>query len=78
LIRLKRYLEKCFIKYIDILVANTEYLHEELKKTYSQNKNKSFILYPTVDTIFYDELNSYYKRNDKSQVNLFAYSRWVK
>jgi hypothetical protein len=67
----KRYLERLIIKFIDELVANSEYLRLSLEKIY---KRKSKILYPT---IILPSINSSSFEEKESKI-IFAYARWVK
>ena len=72
LILTKRYLEKFIIKFIDELVANSEYLRLSLETLY---KRKSKILYPT---IILPSTNSFSSNKDKESKIIFTYARWVK
>jgi hypothetical protein len=71
LILTKRYLEKFIIKFIDELVANSEYLKQSLEKIY---KRKSKILYPT---IILPSVKFSYPKDTENKI-VFTYSRWVK
>lgn len=68
---LKRFIEKLILKKVDIIVANSIFLREAIKKIY---KRDSFLLYPILDKYFE---NSYKKQNNNDFI-LFTYSRWVK
>ena len=80
-IKLKRFFEKCIIKNVDCVIANSKYLQDSIKDVYKIN---SKILHPVLDDKFlnYENKNhpltpSFVRRGDSSKV-IFSYWRWVK
>ena len=71
-IKIKKYIEKCIIKSIDIIIVNSLYLQKVIKDIYKIN---SKILHPVLDDKF---LN--YKSNKKLFISntIFSYGRWSK
>jgi len=70
-ILLKRYIEKCLVKKIDIVLSNSEFLKRELDNIWNIN---SQILHPVLDEGFIN-----YKHINKTKNNIiFSYSRWEK
>ena len=69
-IKLKKILEKYFIKSIDLIIVNSKYLQGEIKDIY---KIDSKILYPVLDNKFlnYKWIKSF------STNTIFTYGRWV-
>ncbi|MDP3381356.1 MAG: hypothetical protein Q8S84_07875 [bacterium] len=60
---MKRLIEKTFLKYIDIVIANSKYLQDSIKDIYNID---SKILYPILDNKFLD-YNS--ENKNKSQTS---------
>jgi len=82
-IKLKRFLEKCIIKNIDSVIANSKYLQDSIKDLY---KIDSKILYPVLDdkflnygkTLNLDFFPSKEEIDCKNVVKtIFSYWRWV-
>ncbi len=83
-ILLKRFIEKIFLKHIDIVIANSKYLQESIKDIY---KIDSKILYPVLDNKFLNYNSENKNKNDHPQPLLtkegsrpkviFTYGRWV-
>lgn len=73
IIKLKRLIEKTFLKYIDIVIANSKYLQDSIKDTY---KIDSKILYPVLDDKFLN-YNNENKNKDNLANTIFVYGRWV-
>lgn len=71
LILIKRYLEKLSLKYVDELVANSDYIKDSLKNIYFLS---SKVLYPIVDNQFIRDA-TIKKKIDKPII--FTYGRWV-
>ncbi len=74
LLRLKRYIEKFSIKYIDSLVANSLYIRDSLLIIFGQSRQIK-ILHPLVSDVFIDSKGKQSRQNEK--ITLFTYSRWV-
>ncbi len=75
IVRLKAFIEKFFINYIDLLIANSIYIKDSLLDIFGHNRQIK-ILHPVVSSIF-----AWNKQKDfrqKSKITLFTYSRWVK
>lgn len=72
-IKLKRFLEKLFLRKIDFVIANSKYLQDSIKDIY---KIDSKILYPVLDNKF---LNHKVQNKNKSSntKTIFTYGRWV-
>lgn len=70
---LKRFLEKSFLRFIDLLIWNSFYIQQALLEIYKKNVK---ILNPVVDEEFL-----YYKNKDKDKIfesnTIITYSRWV-
>ncbi len=69
---LKRFLEKRALKFIDVLVANSIFIRDALKKIYGLD---SIVLYPVLDKEF---LNYKYKNKSFNKKTIISYGRWVK
>ena len=71
-IKLKKIIERYFVKYIDLMVVNSNYLQTSIKKIYNVN---SMVLYPIIDKEFLE----YKKETIKAQKEkvIFTCSRWV-
>jgi glycosyltransferase involved in cell wall biosynthesis len=73
-VSLKRLLEKFFIKYIDVLVANSLYIKNSLLDIFGQSRQIK-ILHPVVSSIF--TWNKGIQSRQIKKIRLFTYSRWV-
>jgi len=82
-IKLKRFLEKCIIKNIDSVIANSKYLQDSIKDLY---KIDSKILYPVLDDKFLNyckssNLKFFHPKEErdckKIVKTIFSYWRWV-
>ena len=74
LVRLKACLEKFFIKYVDVLVANSLYIRDSLLDIFGQSRQIK-ILHPVVSSVFAWNKGKDFRQNSK--ITLFTYSRWV-
>lgn len=72
-IKLKKFFEKCIIKNVDSVIANSKYLQDSIKEIY---KIDSKILYPVLDNKFLSH-NSENKKVLSTSNIIFTYGRWV-
>jgi glycosyltransferase involved in cell wall biosynthesis len=72
-IKLKRFFEKCIIKSVDCVIANSKYLQGIIKNIY---KIDSKILHPVLDDKFLNHNSENKKLSDTSKT-IFTYGRWV-
>jgi glycosyltransferase involved in cell wall biosynthesis len=73
----KRFIEKLFVKNIDLLIANSEYLKQSIKDIY---KIDSKILHPVLDDKFLNYTPSLIfpiNREKNNSKVIFSYGRWV-
>ena len=75
-ISLKRFLERKSIKYIDLFIANSQYIKDSLIDIFNLQSRQIKILYPVVSQIF--EKNDCRQSRQNKKITLFTYSRWDK
>lgn len=74
LLKIKRYLERLSVKYIDVLIANSLYIKNSLEDIFWED-NQIKLLYPRCREIFYNVTPLTDRK--KTKINIFTYSRWV-